>query len=194
MIPLSFAQQRLWIIGQLAGPSTAYNMPLVLRLSGVLDRQALAAALGDVVGRHESLRTVFPVVDGEPVQQIVPADEVTVPLAWTDTDDEQVTDLAVQAAGHVFDLAGAGDAVAGLEMPPILKARFAACAHDRVADGKAHAVLLGQQTVAGAIAPIHEEVRFFYISQLSGEHVFFPAGRDPVENANKAAGMHAGVP
>jgi len=101
MIPLSFAQQRLWIIGQLAGPSAAYNMPLVLRLSGVLDRQALAAALGDVVGRHESLRTVFPVVDGEPVQQIVPADEVTVPLAWTDTDDEQVTDLAVQAAGHV---------------------------------------------------------------------------------------------
>ncbi|MCF3129209.1 non-ribosomal peptide synthetase [Streptomyces olivochromogenes] len=105
MIPLSFAQQRLWIIGQLAGPSAAYNMPLVLRLSGALDRQALAAALGDVVGRHESLRTVFPVVDGEPVQQIVPADAVTLPLAWTDTDDEQVTDLAVQAAGYVFDLA-----------------------------------------------------------------------------------------
>ncbi|MEU9157630.1 amino acid adenylation domain-containing protein [Streptomyces sp. NPDC048417] len=105
MIPLSFAQQRLWIIGQLAGPSAAYNMPLVLRLSGALDRQALAAALGDVVGRHESLRTVFPVVDGEPVQQIVPADAVTLPLTWTDTDDEQVTDLAVQAAGYVFDLA-----------------------------------------------------------------------------------------
>ncbi|MFF4036986.1 amino acid adenylation domain-containing protein [Streptomyces sp. NPDC001816] len=105
MIPLSFAQQRLWITGQLAGPSAAYNMPLVLRLSGTLDRQALAAALADVVGRHESLRTVFPVIDGEPVQQILPADAVTLPLAWTDTDDEQVTDLAVRAAGHVFDLA-----------------------------------------------------------------------------------------
>ncbi|MFI6440755.1 amino acid adenylation domain-containing protein [Streptomyces sp. NPDC050759] len=105
MIPLSFAQQRLWIIGQLAGPSAAYNMPLVLRLSGPLDRQALAAALADVVGRHESLRTVFPVVDGEPVQQIVPADAVTLPLTWTDTDDEQVTDLAVRAAAYVFDLA-----------------------------------------------------------------------------------------
>ncbi|WP_328836930.1 non-ribosomal peptide synthetase [Streptomyces europaeiscabiei] len=105
-LPLSFAQQRLWIIGQLAGPSAAYNMPLVLRLSGALDRQALAAALDDVVGRHESLRTVFPVIDGEPVQQIVPADAVTLPLAWTDTDDERVTDLVIQAAGHVFDLAG----------------------------------------------------------------------------------------
>ncbi|WP_439943819.1 amino acid adenylation domain-containing protein [Streptomyces sp. BBFR115] len=104
MIPLSFAQQRLWIIGQLAGPSAAYNMPLVLRLSGALDRRALTAALGDVVGRHESLRTVFPDVDGEPVQHIIPADAVTLPLTWTDTDDEQVTGLAVQAAGHVFDL------------------------------------------------------------------------------------------
>ncbi|WP_405670574.1 amino acid adenylation domain-containing protein [Streptomyces sp. NBC_01530] len=105
MIPLSFAQQRLWIIGQLAGPSAAYNMPLVLRLSGPLDRQALTAALADVVSRHESLRTVFPVIDGEPVQHIVPADKVSLPLTWTDTDDEKVTDLAVQAAGHIFDLA-----------------------------------------------------------------------------------------
>ncbi|NMO34585.1 amino acid adenylation domain-containing protein [Streptomyces sp. GMY01] len=104
MIPLSFAQQRLWIIGQLAGPSAAYNMPLVLRLSGTLDRRALTAALGDVVGRHESLRTVFPDIDGEPVQHIIPADAVTLPLTWTDTDDEQVTGLAVQAAAHVFDL------------------------------------------------------------------------------------------
>ncbi|MCX5386229.1 non-ribosomal peptide synthetase [Streptomyces sp. NBC_00083] len=104
-LPLSFAQQRLWIIGQLGGPSAAYNMPLTLRLSGPLDRQALAAALGDVVARHETLRTVFPLVDGEPVQQILPADTVTPPLTWTDTDDQNVTDLAVQAAGHLFDLA-----------------------------------------------------------------------------------------
>ncbi|MDV9177793.1 amino acid adenylation domain-containing protein, partial [Streptomyces sp. W16] len=104
-LPLSFAQQRLWIIGQLAGPSRAYNMPLVLRLSGSLDRRALVAALGDVVGRHESLRTVFPVVDGEPVQRILPAGGITLPFLWTDTDEERVTELVVRAAGYVFDLA-----------------------------------------------------------------------------------------
>jgi amino acid adenylation domain-containing protein len=104
-LSLSFAQQRMWIIGQLAGPSAAYNMPLMLRLSGALDRVAFAAALHDVVGRHESLRTIFPTVDGEPVQRIVPADEVVLPVVWADADAGQVLGLMTEAAGYVFDLA-----------------------------------------------------------------------------------------
>ena len=100
-VPLSFAQWRLWFIGQLEGPSAVYNVPLVLRLSGMLDVGALESALGDVVRRHESLRTVFPVVDGEPVQRVVPADEVALPVAWTDGGADQVA----EAAGYVFDLA-----------------------------------------------------------------------------------------
>ncbi|HYH80071.1 MAG TPA: amino acid adenylation domain-containing protein, partial [Longimicrobium sp.] len=64
LLPLSFAQQRLWFLEQLGGAGAAYHVPMRLRLKGELDRDALERALGGIVARHEALRTVFREVDG----------------------------------------------------------------------------------------------------------------------------------
>ncbi|HWN42366.1 MAG TPA: amino acid adenylation domain-containing protein [Thermoanaerobaculia bacterium] len=70
--PLSFGQQRLWLLDRLEPGSTAYSMPSPIRLRGALDRSALERALGEIVRRHESLRTTFAEREDEPVQVILP--------------------------------------------------------------------------------------------------------------------------
>ncbi|GAA1965042.1 non-ribosomal peptide synthetase [Kitasatospora viridis] len=84
VLPLSPAQRRLWFVEQADGPSDRYHVPAVHRLTGALDATALRAALGDLVERHEPLRTVFPAVDGEPRQRILPASPVDLPTVDTD--------------------------------------------------------------------------------------------------------------
>ncbi len=82
MIPLSYAQQRIWFINRFEGASSTYNIPLLLRFTGELDTAALRTAFQDVMARHEVLRTVFGEVDGEPFQRILAPAEVELP--WQD--------------------------------------------------------------------------------------------------------------
>ncbi|MFF3261848.1 amino acid adenylation domain-containing protein [Streptomyces sp. NPDC002932] len=105
-LPLSAAQQRLWFLDQLEGPSATYNIPLAVRVRGELDVTALEAAFTDVAGRHESLRTVFGQAEGRTYQRILPADSVRVELPLTTATEETVAALLTAESERVFDLAG----------------------------------------------------------------------------------------
>ncbi|MER6737728.1 condensation domain-containing protein [Streptomyces puniciscabiei] len=104
MIPLSFAQRRYWFLHQLEGGET-WNMSSALRLTGCLDQDALAAALRDIVERHEILRTTY-VTDaaGEPHQRILPAAEAPVPVPVVDVVPEDVDEVIAAEVAHAFDL------------------------------------------------------------------------------------------
>lgn len=80
--PLSYAQQRLWFMDQLAPNSAFYNVPVASRLEGPLDVHALQRSLNEIVRRHEVLRSAFPTVEGEPVQVVRP--DAAVPLSVVD--------------------------------------------------------------------------------------------------------------
>ena len=108
VVPLSFAQNRLWFIDQLEGPSAVYNIATALRLGGRLDGDALGAALGDVVGRHESLRTLYVASEGIPRQLVVPVEQAD--FGWQVVDAtgwpaSRLGEAIEEAGGYTFDLA-----------------------------------------------------------------------------------------
>ncbi len=103
-VPLSSAQRRLWFIQQLEGPNATYNLPMPVRLTGELDRGALIAALGDVVARHESLRTVIGEHEGVPHQVILDASTKPV-VQVVDLAQEELPSALRTAAATPFDLA-----------------------------------------------------------------------------------------
>ena len=159
VVPLSFAQSRLWFLDQLQGPSPVYNMAVALRLRGRLDADALGAALADVVGRHESLRTLFPALEGIPQQLVVP------PSGPTSVGRSSMPPAGRQAgwmrpssaaARHSFDLA--------TEIP--LRARLFRVAEDE------HVLVAVVHHIAAdgwSITPLVRDLGVAYASRCAGQ-------------------------
>jgi pristinamycin I synthase-3/4 len=104
MIPLSFSQRRLWFLHRLEGPSATYNIPVVTRILDLLDVAAMESAIGDVVARHEVLRTVYVEVDGEPVQRVVPVSEARVDFVHETVTADEVASAVIAASARELDL------------------------------------------------------------------------------------------
>src|SRR3569833_2836059 len=109
-LPLSYAQEGLWLLSQLEPESPVYNLSTAVRLEGHLDTTALARSLSELTRRHESLRTRFQSIDGLPGQIIDPARPVEFPIhdlsdVPTESRAQKANDLSTREARHPFDLA-----------------------------------------------------------------------------------------
>ncbi|KAF0846969.1 non-ribosomal peptide synthetase [Nocardia caishijiensis] len=103
-IPLSYAQQRMWFLNRFEPDSAAYSIPVVIRLTGHLDTDAMRHALTDIIERHEVLRTHYPHIDGEPVQVVLPAHLTTPSLHPTSITDTDLPAVIAEFLGTVFDV------------------------------------------------------------------------------------------
>ncbi len=156
-VPASFAQERLWLADRLLPDKALYNLPLALRIAGELAPAALDAVLGEVVRRHEALRTTFHERDGQPVQVIAPPGPWSVPVVDLAAlpaarRERAARRLAEAAALRPFDLGrgpllraallrlGAGDHVLFLGM------------HHIVSDGWSLGVLVREITALYGVA------------------------------------------
>ena len=175
-IPLSYAQRRLWFLDRLEGASATYTIPLALRVRGELDRAALEAALGDLVERHESLRTIFPDTLGVPRQVILDAGAARPRLAVTAVDETSLAGALSAAARTGFDLA---------REPPLRVHLFALGAGE-------HVVLLLLHHIAGdgwSLAPLLRDLGRFYEARCRGEAAAVAAL--PVQYADYTLWQHA---
>ena len=164
---LSFAQERLWFLDRFQPGLSVYNLPLTLLFPGELDAEALRRALGEVVRRHQVLRTVFRTVDGEPRQLVRPPSDFALPLVdllgiEPERRAAEEQQLAAAEAGHLFDLADG----------PLFRATLVRTASDRhllllnmhhiVSDGWSTGILVReigaiyQAYAAGRTSPLAE--------------------------------------
>ncbi|MFL6202420.1 MAG: amino acid adenylation domain-containing protein, partial [Thermoanaerobaculia bacterium] len=173
-LPLSFAQERLWFLQQLEPGSGTYNMPVAVELSGRLEPGAFAAALREIVRRHESLRTTFPAVDGAPRQRIAPEDSgLPLPLAdlsaLADPGSESER-LEREHAARGFDLERGPLVSALLVRLGEERHRFLLSLHHTIADGWSLGVLMRE---LGALYSACREMRPSPLPELPFQYADF---------------------
>nr|UTI67656.1 AptD3 [Actinoallomurus sp. ID145808] len=156
MIPLSFAQSRLWFLYRFEGPSVTYNQPVVLRLRAAVDPGLMAVAVQDVVSRHESLRTVIGEDErGVAHQRILPADEVVIEVPTRTVEPEQVADAVAEAVAHEFALES--------EIP--IRVSLLACGPDE------YVLVVLMHHIAGdgaSMAPLARDLSVAYAARAQG--------------------------
>ncbi|WP_260616815.1 condensation domain-containing protein, partial [Streptomyces sp. WAC05950] len=163
MIPVSYAQQRLWLIDQIEGPTALYNLPFAVRLRGTLDTDALRAATADVVARHEALRTVFPVDGGVPVQRILPSAEAEIAFETVDCAPGQYPALRDRAAARTFDLSA--------ELPIRVTVFSLTDARPAPASAAEHVLLVVLHHIAGdgwSLGPLLRDLATAYAARRAG--------------------------
>ncbi|HEX2189759.1 MAG TPA: amino acid adenylation domain-containing protein, partial [Longimicrobiaceae bacterium] len=175
--PLSFAQERLWVLHRMDPGSGAYNMSFFLRLRGRPDPGALRAAFDGLAERHASLRTVFPEVEGRPVQRVLPASPVPLPvtdLAGLPDGErgERARALAAAEARRPFDLARG----------PLFRAALL-----RLADDEHHLLVSLHHAVGDgwSVGVLFRDLGALYAAAAEGRAAALPAPR--VEYADFAA-------
>ncbi|MET0400530.1 MAG: amino acid adenylation domain-containing protein, partial [Longimicrobiaceae bacterium] len=145
--PLSFSQERLWFVDRLQPGSTVYNLLTGMRLPGDVDAAVLERALGEIVRRHESLRTTFRETGGVPVQVIAPFTgfalevEDLSDVAGEEEREAEVRLRAAREAAHVFDLA-AGPLFRAVLLRAGPENVLLLCTHHVVSDGWSYQVLV----------------------------------------------------
>ncbi|WP_405491772.1 amino acid adenylation domain-containing protein [Nocardia sp. NBC_00511] len=165
-IPLSPAQQRMWVLNRLDPSSAAYNITAALRFTGELDVDALRAAIGDVVARHETLRTIYP-ADAEGPRQVVLGVEDGAPGIVTAEVEEGVplrTAIA-EFTGSGFDLTRESPLRAAIfTVPPESVQVVTLVVHHISADG-------------ASMAPLAGDLMAAYLARTAGETPQQPAPR-----------------
>jgi len=184
-LPPSFAQERLWFLDQLQPGLTAYNVPAPVRLVGRLAVGALVEALREIVRRHEALRTVFhlPAGEAEPVQAILPAAAVPLPLVDLSAvppapREAEARRLAATQTRLPFDLARG----------PLLRAALLRLAGPEGPQGPEHVLLLCLHHIATdgwSMGVLMREVAALYDAFSSG--LPSPLAELPVQYADYAA-------